>query len=178
MMTGGMAMDLSVFAPMNRADLQNYVEFLLHQYRVMDAFWFLYVSEAFDQQTAETINQRVWGRVPDLAAKEIIQRFGITEKGLKGFAKALNYFPWTILIGYDVEERDDELFITVPSCPPQVARRKHGLPEFNCKDMHHGEFSSFARVIDERITVDCLFAPPDPHPDGCFCKWRFTLGER
>jgi len=168
-------MDLSVLTHMNRSELQSYVEFLLRQYRIMDAFWFLYVSEAFDQQTAEGINRRVWGRIPELAAKEIIQRFGITEKGLTGFLKALKYFPWTILIEYDIEERDNEAFITVPSCPPQVARRKHGLPEFDCRDMHRGEFESFARIIDERIRVDCLFAPPDPHPDDCFCKWRFTL---
>ena len=171
-------MDFSAFETMNRSDLQNYVEFLLRQYRVMDGFWFLYVSEAFDQGTAERINQRIWGRIPELAAKEIIQRFGITEKGLTGFLKALKFFPWTILIGYDVEEREDEVYITVPSCPPQVARRKHGLPEFNCKEMHLGEFESFARVIDDRIRVDCLFAPPDPHPGDCFCKWRFTLRER
>jgi hypothetical protein len=166
--------DLGILKNLDADELRNYLQFLLWHYRVVDGFWFLSVEEKYDRTSAENLDEVVWGKIAGMSAKDIIKRFHIKEKGLGGFAKAMGFCPWTMIVGFRIEKKTDEVTITVPECVTQAARLKRGLPEFHCRDMHQREFESFAHAIDRNIRVECVFAPPD-HPQDCFCKWRFTL---
>lgn len=166
-------MDHSFFDSMDRTQLQSYLEFLLRNYRQVDAFWFIYTAEKYGQTDAEQLNEQVWSKMGGLSAREIISRFDIREKGLKGFLKALGYFPWSMLIGYVLEEKNNEVTLTVPHCPAQEARKQRGLGEYVCKQMHYNEFNNFAKTVDSSIQVECIYAPPDSHPEVTWCKWRF-----
>ena len=168
-------MPTDILNAMNAPQLRQYLDFCLWLYGVVVAFWFISVAERFDQPTAEAINEDVWARVSGMAARDLKDRFGITADGLEGFVQVLRLFPWTLLVGYQIDCRDGEVGLSVPSCPTQVARLKRGLGEYNCKDMHRREFEGLAREVDPRINVTCLFAPPDDHPEDMFCRWRFTL---
>ncbi len=168
-------MDIGILEHMEAPELREYLRFLLWHYRVVDGFWFLCVEKEYGRQVAERFDEDVWGKIAGMSVKDMIERFNIREKGLKGLVRAFQYLPWTMIVGYNVtEEAEDEVLVTVPECPTQVARVKHGLPEFYCRDMHQTEFESFAHAIDPNIKVECLLAPPD-HPPDLFCKWRFTV---
>jgi hypothetical protein len=165
------------FSKMGDKDLREYVDFLLRQYRLTDAYWFLAVEDTFGTEAAVKLNEDIWTRMGGLAAKEIRERFPLEEEGVARVLEALSYFPWTVIVGYEMEETPDGARIRVAHCPPQAARVRAGRGEFPCKSMHLGEFTNFAKEIDERVEVRCLMAPPDPHPEYLWCEWELRLRE-
>ena len=167
-------MPFEIFESMEKEDIRRYCEFLLAQYKAVDGFWFLCTATVIGQPATERIVEDVWEKHAKMAARDIVRTFAIREKGLGGLIKALSLFPMATIVGYEMKQEGKEMILTVPHCSAQEARLKHGLGEFSCKGMHLALFNAFAHEIDPAIRTECFFAPPDPHPAGLFCKWRFT----
>ena len=168
-------MNLEIFKNLDREDLLKYLEFLLRQYRVVDSLWFLAVEETHSRDMAEKLNEEVWASAGPISIRDLKKYFNIEETGLEGLETALRLLPWSNIGNHQIKREGDHITLTVPRCPPQVARLRQGLGEYACKDMHQREFINAVKEIDPRIKVECEFAPPDPHPEEIFCKWRFTL---
>ncbi|HBE95050.1 MAG TPA: hypothetical protein DDW80_06360 [Desulfovibrio sp.] len=166
-------MNLSILDGLDSEGLREYIRSLLWQFRLVDAFWFLKTEEEHGLASAELLNERVWTKVGELGARDILKRFGPFTPGPEGVLAAYQLFPWSLMVDYRVERTNGELIVSVPQCPAQEGRRKHGLGPYVCKYMHLAEFQAFVKVIDPSVRVECLFAPPDEHPTDCDCKWRF-----
>ncbi len=152
------------------------MDFLLWHYRLVDSFWFIKVNEKCGEEIAEQINEAVWAKVSAMAANGLSKRFHIQGGGLDSLFRALSLFPWCPILSLRISRNSHEVMIAGESCPTQKARLRQGLEEFHCKGMRRTEFENFSWAIDAKIKVECLFAPPDPHPEGVFCNWRFTVG--
>lgn len=161
---------------MGKDELEGYANFLLWQYRLVDALWFLAVEDKFGLDAAVNLNEEIWGKIATMAARDIKKRFCIRGRGLSDIIEALSYFPWAIITGYKiVKKTENRAVLFVPSCPPQEARLRHGRAEFPCKKMHSAALANFAKVINEKVKLKCHFAPPDPHPEDIWCEWEFQL---
>jgi len=156
-----------------REDLIRYIDFLMWQYRLVDAFWFLITEKTFSLEVASKLNADVWGRIGTHMARDIKRRFKISGKGVDAVLEALSYNPWAFITNYGVERREGVAVISVTHCAPQEARRKHGKSEFLFKNMHVKFFMNFSKEIDDKVRVRCLFAPPDSHPKDLWCRWEF-----
>ena len=161
----------------NEEELRPYIEFIVDMLRRTDGFWFLGVEHAYGHDAAIKINEEVWHRMGKIMTREIKEKFSIEEKGLKAIARVISYSPWSMISEFEIDARDEEVTVSVPHCASQEARLKKGVGEYSCKDMHLGELEGIIEEVDRDIGVECLFAPPDPHPKELFCKWRLTMNK-
>ena len=92
-------MDLAIIENMNAPDLRQYIQFLLWHYRVVDAFWYLKISEKYDETTADELNEKVWGRVASWPPKILSAVLTFRSKVWKGLSKPCGCFPGASLWG-------------------------------------------------------------------------------
>lgn len=141
-----------------------------------DGVWFQAVEFTEGMNDAKRCNDSTWSRFSLFEAHSIKQLLGMgPHPGLDGLERALNFRMYGRLNTQSCRREDGALIFEMNECRVQSARIRKGLDDYPCKSGGLVEYARFASGIDSRIKTECLGCPPDPHPDGWFCAWRFTI---
>ncbi|HOJ52103.1 MAG TPA: DUF6125 family protein [Syntrophales bacterium] len=144
-----------------------------------DGIWFQAVEFSRDMNDAKRCNDTCWTRFSPCEARAIKGFLKLPWRpGLEGLKKALKFRLYARINVQSIEDEGPQSFIFyMNDCRVQSARRRQGLADYPCKSAGLVEYGRFAEFIDDRIRCECLACPPDPHPEGWFCAWRFSLQE-
>ncbi|MEO0036248.1 MAG: hypothetical protein RLZZ501_2271 [Pseudomonadota bacterium] len=144
---------------------------------VLDGVWFQALEQGEGMDVAKQVNDACWARFSPLEAARIKAMAGLPEAGgLETLARAFADRLYGVINEQEVFfEADGALVMRMTQCRVQNARKRKGLADYPCKSGGVVEYTTFARTVDPRIRCECIACPPDPHPDGWFCAWRFRL---
>lgn len=142
-----------------------------------DGVWFQAVENTFGMTDAKRINDSCWAQFSPFEAWSVKKLLGLPDNpGLEGLKKALQYRLYATINKQEIVEETDHSFVfRMVDCRVQSARKKKGLEDYPCKSAGIVEYRAFAENIDKRIKTQCLSCPPDAHPEGWYCSWKFEL---
>ena len=146
---------------------------------VNDGVWFQSVEFAHGMNDAKRCNDSCWAHYSPFEAWSIKKLLNLPERpGLDGLKKALNFRMYgSINVQSINDEKPDSFVFQMNQCRVQAARKRKGLDDYPCKTVGLVEYPYFASAIDDRIITECVGCPPDAHPEGWFCAWKFILKE-
>lgn len=162
---------------LDKDQLLEYVGDLSKRWLAHDGLWFLAAEQKYGMDAAIELDGFAWEKFTVIEAKRIMKFLGMESGGgLDALERALDFRLYANINKQSAERPDDKtLIFTMDQCRVQEARKRKNLPDFPCREVGLLEYSNFAKTIDERISTECVFCPPGPHPDDAYCRWRFIL---
>ncbi|MFW9957670.1 MAG: DUF6125 family protein [Candidatus Odinarchaeota archaeon] len=162
-----------------RGQLLKLIDIYAKAWQAMDSAYFLALENKYGIDIAIEMDKEAWKIFSPIEATRIMKEFQINPGGgLQSLEKALGYRVYAALNKQSTKLVNEKtLHFTMEECRVQVARKRKGLQDFPCKQVGNTEYSYFASTIDPRIKTQCVFCPPDSHPDDAYCSWEFTLEE-
>lgn len=165
-------------ASYSKEELIRLIEIYSKNWLAMDVVWFQSVERKYGMDEAMYHDAEAWKRFTITEAARIKEFLGLEEQaGLAGLAKALSLRFYANINEDKTEIEGNTLLYTSVNCRVQRARERKGMPFHPCKSVGLIEYSGFAKVIDRRITCECVSCYPDITDVSCCCKWKFTITE-
>ena len=171
-------MDLKyAFEDMSREELLGWLQDAAKLWLAHDGLWFQAVEKKEGMERAIAHDTSAWARFSPIEARRIMQRLGIEPGGgIDALVRCLQHRLYAHLNEQElVEKTERSCIFRMKKCRVQLARQRHGLPDFPCKSVGIVEYGTFARTVDPRLRVRCVACPPDDHPAEWYCAWEFKL---
>ena len=169
--------DLPVWlANLEKERLISLIEAMSANWLLGDGVWFRTVENSHDMDTSKRCNDTCWTKYSPVEAAIIKSFLQLPEQsGLDGLEQSLRFRLYAHINEQAIERTSDELILRMMKCLVQETRKRKGLSGYPCKSAGIAQFKTFARTVDSRIRIECISCPPDEHPQGWFCAWRFYL---
>jgi hypothetical protein len=169
--------DRETLAEMPMEKLFDYFFLQIRNIWRVDGLYFLGIEKKFGTEAATEIDAQVWESMAAIEAKSLQRMLKIAENPdvatiiglLRKSSWALDQPFKTIKIG------NKRVTLGIDRCRTQEARLGKGLCEFPCKRVRFGYLKNFAKTLNPKVEVGCLFCPPDKHPSDSWCRWEFTI---
>lgn len=163
---------------LSKDELIALIELYSKNWLALDGVWFQSVEQKYGMDEAMYHDEAAWRRFTKIEARRIKEFLKLPEQaGLEGLARALSLRFYANLNRDEIILEGRTLTYRVLECRVQTARARKQMPFHPCRPVGLVEYSEFAKVIDSRISCECISCYPEICDDTCCCAWRFTLEE-
>lgn len=168
----------SALRSLSKEELIELIGIYSKNWLAMDGVWFQSIERKFGMEEAMYHDEEAWRRFTVIEAKRIKAFLNLSEKaGLEGLSRALSLRFYANINQDEIIFSGNTLTYRVLECRVQSARERKNMGFHPCRPVGIIEYSEFAKVIDPRISCECLSCYPQIEDASCCCAWRFTLDE-
>lgn len=161
---------------LSKEELLQLIEIYAKNWLALDGVWFQSVERKFGIDEAMYHDMEAWKRFTVIEARRIKKFLNLPEQaGLQGLAKALSIRLYANINKDEIIICDNNLTYRAIECRVQTARKLKNMDFHPCKFVGIIEYTEFAKIIDNRISCECLSCYPDINDNSCCCSWLFTL---
>lgn len=145
----------------SKDELIQLIEIYSKNWLAMDGVWFQSIENKLGMDEAMYHDSEAWRRFTVIEAKRIKSFLKLKDNaGLEGLQKALGLRFYANINEDRIERNGNVLTYTAVQCRVQTARERKGMPFHPCKSVGIIEYSEFAKIIDSRITCECVSCYP------------------
>jgi hypothetical protein len=143
----------------------------------VDGLYFLGIEKKFGTEAATEIDADVWAVMAKIEAKSLQRMFQVGENAIiPTIMNLLRKTSWALDQPFKtIESGNKQAVLSIDRCRTQEKRLSKELGEFPCKKVRFGYLKNFAQTLNPNVEVNCVFCPPDKHPQDVWCKWEFQL---